>query len=85
MNENKLLVIVSVPILEEEYDIYIPINKKIGTIKKLLIEQISTLTEVDNNTLNNLKLYNKDSTNILHNNEIVKMSEIKNGSKLLLM
>lgn len=85
MNENKLLIVVSVPILEEEYDIYIPINKKIGTIKNTIIEQISSLVEIDSNLLRKLKLYDKDSTNILHNDLIVKTSEIKNGSKILLM
>lgn len=85
MNNNKLLVVVSVPLLEEEYDIYIPINKKIGTIKNIIIEQIASITEVDISLLKQLSLYDKYSTNILHNDMLVKQSEISNGSKILLM
>ncbi len=85
MNNNKLLVVVSVPLLEEEYDIYIPINKKIGTIKNIIIEQIASITEVDISLLKQLSLYDKYTTNILHNDMLVKQSEISNGSKILLM
>ena len=85
MNNNKLLVVVSVPLLEEEYDIYIPINKKIGTIKNKIIEQIASITEVDISLLKQLSLYDKYTTNILHNDMLVKQSEISNGSKILLM
>lgn len=35
---NKYLVTVIIPIVELEYDIYIPNNKKIGTIKKFVLE-----------------------------------------------
>lgn len=85
MNNNKLLVVVSVPLLEEEYDIYIPINKKIGTIKNIIIEQVASITEVDISLLKQLSLYDKYTTNILHNDMLVKQSEISNGSKILLM
>ena len=33
---NKLLIIVHVPLLSEKYEVYIPINKKMGTIKQLM-------------------------------------------------
>ena len=37
---NKMLVIVYVPFLDEEFDIFIPINKKVGTIKNIIISSI---------------------------------------------
>ena len=36
--QNKILVIVYVPMIEKEFDIYIPTVKKIGTIKNLIIK-----------------------------------------------
>ena len=42
---NKYLITVIVPIVEFEYDIYIPNNKKIGTIKTLILESLSELSK----------------------------------------
>ena len=36
MMKNKVLVELVVPVLEENYDVYLPINKKIGNIIELL-------------------------------------------------
>ena len=33
---NKILIRLYIPLIEEEYDIFIPINKRVGTIKQLL-------------------------------------------------
>ena len=82
---NKILVILSIPLIEKEYDVYIPINKKIVTIKKTIVNSITELS--DGNVINcdNLKLYDKDSSILYDNNTLVKDSGIKNGSRLLLM
>lgn len=82
---NKILVLVFFPLLEQEYDIYIPINKKIGTIKKSIIESIFELSDGNIKEPEKLKLYDKDTTNVYDNNVIVKNSGIRNGSKLILM
>ena len=82
---NKFLVLVYVPLLEEEYNIYIPINKKIGTIKKIIINSIAELSEIPENKIINLKLYDKESSKIYNSDTLIKESTIVNGSKLLLM
>lgn len=82
---NKILVLVYFPLLEQEYDIYIPINKKIGTIKKTIINSIYELSEGNIKNPEKLKLYDKDSTMVYDNNIMVKNSGIKNGTKLILM
>lgn len=82
---NKFLVLVYVPLLEEEYDIYIPINKKVGTIKKIIIDSVAELSELSQDKLNNLKLYDKVTSNLYNNDILVKNSGIMNGTKLLLM
>ena len=82
---NKILVIVYVPVIDEKYDIFIPINKKIGTIKKVLISTISELSETDLTIFENMKLYDKVSGSILDNNIYVNASELENGSELILL
>ena len=75
---NKILVLVYIPEIEQEYDVYIPINKKIGTIKKYLISSVEEFN--DGNVL-----YDKDNSKIYDNNTYVRDSGIKNGTKLILM
>ena len=38
MNRNKILICLYIPLIEKSYDLFIPINKKIGTIKRLIEE-----------------------------------------------
>lgn len=82
---NKMLVILSIPLLEKEYDVYIPINKKIGTIKKIIVNSIFEHTDAKVIDVGSLKLYDRDSSILYDNDILVKDSGIKNGSRLLLM
>ena len=42
--ENKVLVKLLVPEIDEEYDIFLPVNKKIGNIINLLIKAVNELS-----------------------------------------
>ena len=82
--KNKLLVIVYVPLIEKEFDIYIPTIKKVGTVKNLIIkivEEASEGTFIDDNCK---KLYDKLTGELIDDNQFVRKSTIKNGSKLIL-
>ena len=45
MNSNKILIELYIPLIEKNYDLYIPINKKVGTVKKLIEEGLVELTD----------------------------------------
>ena len=81
---NKVLIIVYVPLLEKEYDFYIPTVKKVGTVKNLIMKIVEENT--DGSFINDgcKHLYDKVTGNKLDDNEFVKHSNIKNGTKLLL-
>lgn len=76
---NKILVTVFVPLLDENYDLFIPVNKKVGTIKKVIIDSIKNLAD------KNYLLMLKSNCEVIDDNIYVKNSEIKNGSKLILL
>lgn len=82
---NKILVLVYIPEIEQEYDVYIPINKKVGTIKKYLISSVEEFNDGNVSNIENLKLYDKENSMLYNNNTLVKDSGIKNGTKLILM
>ncbi len=79
---NKLLVIAKFPYLDLEYEIFVPINKKVGTIKNLIID---TAYELSGGVLkkDNLSMYESETGRVFDNNIYVKNSDIKNGTKLL--
>ena len=83
---NKYLITVIVPIIELEYDTYIPNNKKIGTIKTLIL---AALGELSNNSFNKkideVRMIDRDSGIEFENNVYVKDSGIKNGSKIIII
>ena len=76
---NKILVTIYIPLLDEKYDIFIPVNKKVGTIKKTIIESIKNLQNKD------YLLMNKKDCKLIDENVYVKNSDIRNGSKLILL
>lgn len=83
---NKFLITFIVPTIQMEYNVYIPNNKKIGTIKKYILE---SLYELSNNSfkgnLENTLFIDKDSGRIYENNILVKDSGIKNGVKIIVI
>ena len=82
---NKILVIVSVPLLESEYTIFIPANKKIGTVRNNIIDTISELSDGGLKETEKLNLYDSEK-NLVYNNDVyVKNSGLTNGSKIILV
>ena len=81
---NKVLVVVEVPLIEKKYEVYIPINKKIGFIKQSIVNSIKEKNDgsIDNNFFN---LVDKETGLIFDNNKYVKDSNIRNGSVLFLI
>ena len=85
-NNNKVLVDLIIPEIEETYSVFLPINKKIGNIIILLNKGIRQLSHHSD-------LFDKD-TNCLFNQEtgcyyspdtIIKNTDIRNGTKLIML
>lgn len=81
---NKILVIVYVPLIEREYNIYIPIVKKVGTIKNLIIKIIEENSEGTFENDGCKYLYYKTTGEKIDDKQFVKFTNIKNGTKLIL-
>lgn len=82
--KNKILILVYVPMIEKEYNIYIPLAKKVGTIKNLIINVVEEASEGVFLNNNCRYLYDKISGEKIDDNQFVKNSGIKNGSKIIL-
>ena len=81
MLENKLLINLYILSLEDKYEIYIPINEKIGNISRLLNINMFDSIDFDKNYC----LVNIDTGVVYNNNDLVRNTDIKNGTKLVLV
>lgn len=85
MNKNKILIELEIPLIEKKYDLFIPINKKIGTIKKLIENSLVELIDNDYEVREDTNLYSKDTGEIYDVNKTVRDTDLKNGSRVILL
>lgn len=85
MNKNKILIELEIPLIEKKYDLFIPINKKIGTIKKLIEDSLTDLTGNTYEIREDTNLYSKDTGEIYDVNKTVKDTDLQNGSRIILL
>ena len=82
--KGKILVTVYVPMIEKEYDIYIPTVKRIGTIKNLIIKAIEEDSDGMFKNDGTKFLFDKKTGDKLDDMLFVKNSSIVNSSRLVL-
>ena len=85
MNKNKILIELSIPLIEKNYDLYIPINKKVGTVKRLIEEGLLELPDNDYVINENSKFYSMETGDIYDVNKTVRETDLKNGSRIILI
>lgn len=83
--KNKILIGLYVPLIEKNYDIYIPISKKIGTIKRLIENGLIELTDNSYVIKEDTNFYSKETGQIYDVNKSVRETDLKNGSRIILI
>lgn len=83
---NKILIKVIVPLLEENFEIYIPVNKRISTVIKLIEKSLNEITNGYYPTQKeNSVIIDEESGSVFDVNLTVKESKMINGSKIILI
>ena len=82
---NKVIVEILVPEIEETYTVFLPINKKIGNILVLITKAINDLSNGNYELTNQNALYNRATGEKYSLNSILRETDIRNGSKLVLL
>ncbi len=83
--KNKVLTEIYVPQLDEEYDIYLPLNKNIANIIELICKSISEIKRIEKIDFDNYSLYNRETGTKYAPNRIIKETDIRNGFRLIMM
>ena len=81
---NKVFIKLYVPLIEETYEMFIPIDKEICDIIKLLVKAINDLVDTDYALTTETGIYNKATGEKYDSNLKVCNTNIKNGIDLVL-
>ncbi len=84
MND-KVNILLVVPEIGESYNLFLPINKKIGTIIQLLNKAINELTNGAFPIMESCRLYNADTMQKYDMNVILYNTDIRNSTRLILL
>ena len=85
MNNNKVLIKLLVPSLNETYDVYIPVNETVNKVIKLMVKAVSDLSGQLINKDEEYILINLSTSREYKNNEIIIDTEIRNSTELILL
>ena len=82
--KNKVLIKLVVPELNEDYDVFIPVNEVVWKIKKLVIKSVADLSGHEMGINDECILINQLTGKIYDNNDIVHNTDIRNGTELIM-
>lgn len=85
MDNNKILLEVFIPLIEEEYDVFVPVNKTMGTIKEIIEKGIIDLSDNGYTVKEDTNLYSKETGDIYNVNLKLTETDLKNGSQVILI
>ena len=83
--KNKVLVKIYVPSIDSEYEIYIPVNETIKKVLDLLIKSIYELSDSNFNNEANHYIMDPKSGLVYEIDYIIRDTNIRNGSKIILI
>lgn len=83
--KNKVLVQIIIPDIEKSFDIYLPINKRVGNIINLLNQAITEITKGTYQGTQKTGLYNSRTGEKYSVNDLVRNTSIRNGVRLVLL
>ncbi len=83
--EYKVLIKLYVPEIEQTFDMYIPVNKSIGQVMVLLTKAVHTETLGVYPVKKEIRLINRRTLQIYDQTQVVRTTDIKNGTELVLL
>lgn len=81
--KNKVLVKLLVPEIDEEYDIFVPVNIRVGLFIFLLNSSLKEISGGLYEPKSNRQLHNVDDGKIYELDKLIRQTNIRNGSTLI--
>lgn len=83
--KNKVLVKLMIPEIDENYDLYLPLNKQIGNVIELLNKSLKEITKGAFIPSEERHIYNRDTGEVYDPNVILKDTNIRNSTTIVLL
>ena len=83
--KNKVLVKLIIPEIDETYDVFLPVNKRIGNIVILLTKSVMELGNGIYNLRDNYAFYNRETGQKYNEKSLIRETDIRNGTNLIMM
>ena len=82
---NKVLVTVNVPSLEKSFDIFVPVNRRVHNVIALVKKSLYDISGHAFNMENTYTLYNAETGAPYDMNSLIRDTDIRNNSSLILL
>lgn len=82
--EYKVLIKLYIPEIEDIYEVSIPFNKTVYEVSKLLNQLVNNASGIYP-IKTNISLYNRRSGAIYDRNKLIRETDIRNGTELIMM
>lgn len=82
--DNKYLVELHVPSLQQTYNVYIPVNRRVGNVVALLNKCLFELSNGEYRGSKSTCLYDRNSGQRYDANLLIRQTNIKNGSEIVI-
>jgi len=83
--KNKVLIELIVPEIDERYNLYIPINKKVGNVIVLLNRAVKEFSNGNFQGTEKTSIYNFTTGEKYSVNVLIRETDIRNGSTIILI
>lgn len=83
--KNKVLVKIYVPNIDEEYELYIPINESVKKVLELIVKCVYEFSDSTFNYKDQHCLLDPDTAIIYASDQIIRDTNIKNSKKIILI
>ena len=83
INDNKVLVVLYVPLIEKKYELFLPISRRIDEVLVLISKALKDITDDCYNFRNDERLYNRITGQEYKFSELIKNTNIRNGTQLV--
>lgn len=83
--EYKVLVKLYVPEIESSFEMYIPVNKSVSQVLILMNKVVNDVTIGSYPIKQNLELLNRRSNVKYTNEQVIRDTDIKNGTELIML
>ena len=82
---NKVFIVLEVPLIEQKFEVYIPVGKKIHKVAAILAKAVSELSGGHYPIKEDATLYSKQTGKPYNINLTVKDTDIRNGTEIILI